>query len=327
MDERVLPFAYRPTPGELLHLRELPTEQLPSIAALVPSFNQGEFVKATIESIFAQNYPRLEVFVADGGSTDETVEILKDFQRQYPRLFSFDSAPDGGQAQGVNKAIANTSAEIIAWINSDDVYAPEAFWKIAAFFYFNRCALVVYGKNQYVDQSLRHVIDYPLNWSPFRSEQEQLMLHQCVIAQPSLFFRRAVLCLGGPSRPGVLDYELWLRWQKDVPFFFIDELLSFSRLHEKALTASADLNLIAEMCRLVHEHYSFLPYSWAQTYQYVLNYGAAWAKGETPPITPQMRRAAWLWWAAFNLKHLPQSVRRLWNDFKAFARQAIKRVM
>jgi glycosyltransferase involved in cell wall biosynthesis len=327
MNERDLEFAYKPTPEDLIRLRELPIDQLPSISAVVPSFNQGDFVKETIESIFAQNYPRLEVFVADGGSTDGTIETLKEFRRHYPQIFFFDSRPDGGQAQGVNKAIANTSGEIIAWINSDDIYAPDSFWKIAAFFNFNRCALVVYGKNQYVDQSLRFVIDYPLNWSPFRREQEQLMLHQCVIAQPSLFFRRTTLCLGGPSRPRVLDYELWLRWQKDIPFYFIDELLSYSRLHEKALTANADLKMIAEMCRLVHEYYSFLPYSWAQTYQYVLNYGAAWARGESPLITAKMKRDAWLWWAAFNIKYLPQSMKRLWNSFRALARQATKSAM
>jgi glycosyltransferase involved in cell wall biosynthesis len=327
MIDRDLQFAFKPTPEELLCLRALPIEQLPSITAVVPSYNQGEFVKETIESIFAQNYPRLEVFVADGGSKDGTVETLMDFQQSYPRIFSFYSEHDGGQVQGVNKAIANTSGEIIAWINSDDVYAPDAFWKIATFFYFNRCALMVYGKNQYVDESLRHVIDYPINWSPFRREQEQLMLHQCVIAQPSAFFRRSALCLGGLSRPQVLDYELWLRWQRDIPFFFIDELLSFSRLHQKALTAKADSKMVTEMCRLVHDYYSFLPYSWAQTYQYVLNYGTAWARGETPPITAKMRRDAWLWWAIFNIKHFPQSVRRLWNDFRVLLRQAIKPVM
>jgi glycosyltransferase involved in cell wall biosynthesis len=320
-------FAYRPTPEELVRVGDLPTEQLPSISVVVPSYNQGEFVKETIESIFAQNYPRLEVFVADGGSQDGTAEILKDFQRNYPKMFSFYSEADGGQVQGVNKAIANTSGEIIAWINSDDVYAPDAFWKIATFFYFNRCALVVYGKNQYVDASLRHVIDYPLNWSPFRREQERLMLHQCVIAQPSAFFRRTALCLGGPSRHGVLDYELWLRWQRDIPFFFIDELLSYSRLHEKALTAKGDSKMVTEMCRLVHDHYLFLPYSWAQTYQYVLNYGTAWARRETPPITPKMKRDAWLWWAAFNIKHLPQSLKRLWGDFRVLVHQATKPVM
>jgi glycosyltransferase involved in cell wall biosynthesis len=327
MKERDLEFAYRPSPDELLHLRELPIEKIPSISAVVPSFNQGEFIKETIESILSQNYPRTEIFVADGGSTDATVEILKDFRRRYPQIFSFDSAPDGGQAQGVNKGIANSSGEIVAWINSDDVYAPEAFWKIATFFYFNRSALVVYGRNQYVDQSLLHVIDYPLNWSPFRREQKLLMLHQCVIAQPSLFFRRSVLCLGGPQRNRVLDYELWLRWQQDIPFFFIDELLSYSRLHQKALTASADLTMIVEMCRLVHDYYLFLPYSWAQTYQYVLNYGAAWARRESPPTTAKMRRAAWIWWLSFNIKHLPQSVKRLWNNFEALARQATKPIM
>src|SRR5260221_5734556 len=144
-------FAYRPNPEELDLVKNLPAEQLPSISAVVPSYNQGEFIKETIDSILAQNYPRVEIFVADGGSIDGTVEILKAFRQRHPQIFSFDSAPDGGHVQGVNKGIANTSGEIVAWINSDDVYAPEAFWENATFFYFNRCAFVVYGRNHYVD--------------------------------------------------------------------------------------------------------------------------------------------------------------------------------
>jgi glycosyltransferase involved in cell wall biosynthesis len=317
-------FAYRPNPEELDLVKNLPAEQLPSISAVVPSYNQGEFIKETIDSIFAQNYPRVEIFVADGGSIDGTVEILKAFRQRHPQIFSFDSAPDGGHVQGVNKGIANTSGEIVAWINSDDVYAPEAFWKIATFFYFNRCAFVVYGRNHYVDRSMRHVIDYPLDWSPLRRERERLMLHWCIIAQPSLFFRRAAVSLGGPLRHNVLDYELWLRWQKDIPFFLIDELLSDSRLHEKAITANADLKTITDMCRLVHDYYGFLPYSWAQTYEYVRNYGTPWARGESPPITPKMRRDAWLWWTAFNVKYLPQSANHVWNALRVLFREATK---
>jgi glycosyltransferase involved in cell wall biosynthesis len=327
MNDLGLQFAFRPSPEELGFVKNLPVEQLPSVSAVVPSYNQGEFVKETIDSIFAQNYPRFEIFVADGGSTDGTVEILGAFRQQYPRIFSFDSAPDGGQAQGVNKGIANTSGEIIAWINSDDVYAADAFWKIATFFYFNRCAVVVYGRNQYVDRWLRHVIDYPLDWSPLRRERERLMLHWCIIAQPSLFFRRAAVSLGGPLKHGVLDYELWLRWQKDIPFFFIDELLSYSRLHDKAITAKGDPKMIVDICHLVHDYYFFLPYSWAQTYQYVRKYGAAWVKGESPPVTPKMRRDAWLWWLVFNARNLPRSIKHLWNKLKAFFHEATRRSM
>jgi glycosyltransferase involved in cell wall biosynthesis len=327
MNDLGLQLAYRPTPEEIRLVKNLPIDQLPSISAVVPSYNQGEFIKETIDSILAQNYPLLELYVADGGSNDGTVEILKAFRQRHPQIFSFDSAPDGGHVQGVNKGIANTSGEIVAWINSDDVYAPEAFWKIATFFNFNRCALVVYGRNQYVDRSMRHVIDYPLDWSPLRRERERLMLHWCIIAQPSLFFRRAAVSLGGSLRHNVLDYELWLRWQKDIPFFFIDELLSYSRLHDKAITANADLKTITDMCRLVHDYYSFLPYSWAQTYQYVRSYGAAWARRENPPVTPKMRRDAWLWWTAFNIRHVPKSVKRLWNDFRALFREATRRSM
>lgn len=310
---------------DLLTVQALPIDQLPSISVVIPSYNQGAFLRDTLESVLTQNYPKTEIFVADGGSQDATPQILEEYATRHPGMFRYDSRPDGGQAAGVNKAVARTTGEIVAWINSDDVYAADAFWKVVTFFYFNRSAFVVYGQNNYVDEQLEHVVNYPTRWSPLLSAQRHMMMHGCRIAQPSLFFKRAVITtLGGPEPGKALDYDLWLRWQRDVPFYGIDELLSYSRLHAHAITATADPRAVEEMCRLVHRYYGLLPFTWALTREYVKRYGAAWARRETPPITPSMRFEAWVWCFGFNVRHLPCSLAYLARHIQQACVEALR---
>lgn len=131
MKKSALKYSYKVSDEDIAYLRSLPKEKLPAIACVIPSYNQGDFLAHTLDSILEQDYPALEIFVADGGSTDNSIDILRQYAAKNPDILRYDSAPDGGQAQGVNKAIAATSGDIIAWINSDDIYLPGTFWKIA----------------------------------------------------------------------------------------------------------------------------------------------------------------------------------------------------
>lgn len=99
-------------------------EGLPRISIVTPSYNQAPFLEATIQSVLAQNYPNLEYIVMDGGSTDGSIEILQRYDRQ---LTAWVSEPDGGQYDAINRGFARTTGEIMAWINSDDLYHPWAF--------------------------------------------------------------------------------------------------------------------------------------------------------------------------------------------------------
>lgn len=324
MNEQERGLAFRATPAEIEFVKSLPRAQLPKFSVAIPSFNQARFLPATLDSVIAQSYPNMEIFVADGGSHDDSVAILRSYAARNPQLLRFDSRSDGGQHHGVNKGIAATDGDVIAWINSDDLYLPEAFWKVAAFFYFNRGAMVVYGRNRYVDEALNFVIDYPVDWSPLLSEQRRRMMHFCLVPQPSLFFKRTAVRLCGALNHRVLDYELWLRWQRDLPFFFYDDELSLSRLQKDAVTVNADPRLLSEMCDLVHRYYGIVPYSWALRRAHNRVHGAAWTRGEFPPITKRIRLMGWWYWLWMNVKLSPRLFRQSLGAFRRWLAQGLR---
>jgi len=315
-------LAFVPTADQIALVRSLPHGDLPRFSVVIPSFNQAIFLRQTLDSVVAQGYPNMEIYVADGGSTDESVTILEEYSHTYPKLLRFDSRPDGGHHHGVNKGIANTSGDIIAWINSDDIYLPDAFWKVAVFFHFNRMAMVVYGRNRYVECDLKPVVDYPVDWSPLLSEQRRRMMHFCLVPQPSLFFKRTAVTLCGALDSKILDYELWMRWQKDLPFYFCDDYFSLSRLHDQAITANADHRLLRGICETVHQYYGVVPFSWAFKYAYTVEYGAAWARGEAPAPGIKVRLMARWHWVAMNLRWLPRLAFRQARSLLAWIAQA-----
>ena len=103
----------------------------PLISIVTPSYNQGQFIEETIRSVLLQGYPNLEYLVLDGGSTDQTREILEKYR---PFLSYLRSAPDKGQSAAISEGFQRSSGEILAWLNSDDRYQPNAFVRVAEFF-------------------------------------------------------------------------------------------------------------------------------------------------------------------------------------------------
>jgi hypothetical protein len=150
------------------------------------------------------------------------------------------------------------------------------------------------------------------------------MLHFCLPPQPSVFFKRDAVTLCGALDSKILDYELWLRWQADLPFYFYDDYLSLSRLHDEAITSNADSKLLKGICEVVHRYYAIVPYSWALRYAYNRKYGAAWAKGESPPVHLAIRAHAWLFWWLINLKNLPTSFAFALGRLNSLLRQALR---
>jgi glycosyltransferase involved in cell wall biosynthesis len=100
----------------------------PKLSIVTPSYNQGQFLEQTIQSVLSQGYPNLEYIIIDGGSTDGSVEIIKRYEKQ---LSFWTSEKDNGHYEAVNKGFAKSTGEILSWINSDDIYFPWAFTTVA----------------------------------------------------------------------------------------------------------------------------------------------------------------------------------------------------
>ncbi len=181
--------------------------EVPKISIVTPSYNQGRFLERTIISVLNQRYPNLEYIIVDGGSTDESVEIIRKYETH---LAYWVSERDQGQSEALNKGFAKCGGEILAWLNSDDMYLPGALLKVAAMFEKHPDAALIYGDYIKVDADDRCIA---LRRQP--SFDYQVCLHAYTIAiQPaSLFNRKAFFEVGGIDRryDYVMDYDLILR--------------------------------------------------------------------------------------------------------------------
>ena len=177
----------------------------PTLTIITPSFNQAQFIRRTIESVLSQGVTALEYLVFDGGSTDSTAEILREYAGKLTAVIE----PDAGQADAVNKGLARATGAVIGWLNSDDVYYPGACARALEVFESYPDVDVVYGGADHIDKDDR-VIE-PYYSEPFTYER---LKDVCFLCQPAVFFRRSVVDRYGPLETGLrycMDYEYWLR--------------------------------------------------------------------------------------------------------------------
>ncbi|MCJ7735245.1 MAG: glycosyltransferase, partial [Anaerolineales bacterium] len=132
-------------------------DKKPLVSIVTPSFNQQQYLEQTIQSVLDQDYPALEYFVVDGGSNDGSIEIIKKYQDQ---LSGWISEPDQGQSDAINKGFARSQGEIMAWLNSDDIYLPGAIRSAVAFLQDNPEVGMVYGDTNLIDGTGRKIGDF-----------------------------------------------------------------------------------------------------------------------------------------------------------------------
>lgn len=228
-----------------------------SFSVVVPSFRQARFIRATIDSLLAQNRDDLEILVYDGGSDDGTVEILE----SYGDRIRFVSRPDEGQTDAINQGLHEARGDILAYLNSDDVYLPGALDCVARHFQENPESLAVYGGAWHLHEDGSNMERYPTElWNYPR------LLEVCYLCQPAVFWRREVMERHGTFDDRLnwaMDYDYWLRVGRSIRFDYLDDaVLAGSRLHGDTKTLSQRVKVHEEILRVVMRHSPVPPMRW-----------------------------------------------------------------
>jgi len=208
---------------------------LPKISIVTPSFNQGKYIEQTILSVLDQNYPNLEYIIMDGGSTDDTVEIIKKYE---DRISYWISEKDNGQTDAINKGFARCTGNVFNWINSDDYYEPGALLTIGKFFNENPSADVVCGKEWSFETDAPE--KKTLNPGSVIKENIFETIRIGIIDQPCSFFRSDKIKDFFPlnvSLKYAMDRQLWWLYllkygQQNI--LQINEVLTNFRLHSQS---------------------------------------------------------------------------------------------
>lgn len=227
----------------------------PRISIVTPSLNQGRFIEETIRSVLLQGYPDIEYFIIDGGSSDDSLDIIEKYD---PWISFWVSECDCGQSDAINKGIKRSTGEIIAWLNSDDTYTPASLARVAEARHrkTDREEVILFGLCEFVDESGRYLFHSP--GGKFRRMDLLQYWKAYFIPQPSVFipgqiFRENLL---DDTLHYVMDWDLWLRLSRKYRFDYLDATLSRFKFHSNSKWGISQENFISEQKRRFHAHHA-----------------------------------------------------------------------
>jgi glycosyltransferase involved in cell wall biosynthesis len=222
----------------------------PLVTIVTPSYNQGHFIRATIESVLAQDYPNIEYIVMDGGSRDNTSEIVAEYQSH----LTYFSEKDSGQSEAINKGFRRGKGEILFWINSDDTMMPGATSKAVAALEANPNAGALYGEGFLLDRDGKITQRFPHTVPP---NLWRLAFVADYILQQSAYFRRWALDeVGylGEKLHWTLDWDLFIRIAKKYPLVYLNEDLGCLREYAETKSSAGGVKRAIEIRDVLRKH-------------------------------------------------------------------------
>jgi glycosyltransferase involved in cell wall biosynthesis len=230
---------------------------IPRISIVTPSFNQARYLRQCIESVLGQDDPNIESIIVDGGSTDESVDVLRSFGEKV----KWTSERDRGQADAVNRGLRQATGEIVGWLNSDDVLAPGALAHVRSCMQANPEAAFIYGRAWMIDGEGNRLREYPT----FDLKRDDLK-RKCYFCQPAVFLRREAIERFGMLNEALdicIDYEWWLRIAREAPIAFCDAILASSRHYTTTKTSARRLRALVEAGYLMRHHFGKASWRWS----------------------------------------------------------------
>lgn len=215
----------------------------PRISVITPSYNQGQYLEETIESVLSQGYPHLEYIIIDGGSRDSTLDILKRYE---PQLSYWVSEKDAGQSEAINKGLRRATGEIVTWLCSDDLFLPNTLSRVAEHFAETSAALV-HGRTVLFGEHIKEQVK-----GADELDLEFRYLAGMPFAQPSSFFRRVVLEEQGYLDESLhygMDYDLLARIALNYPVKKVEDTFSRYRLHEESKSVSQNIEFTRDWAK------------------------------------------------------------------------------
>ncbi len=216
------------------------------VSIVTPSYNQAAYLERTLCSVLYQGYPELEYLVVDGASTDGSVDIIR---RYADRLAWWTSEKDSGQAEAINKGMQRARGEIVAWLNSDDVFLPGAIAGAVKAFAAHPQAVMVYGDTRAIDAQ-----GQTLNVLRYRQLTLDDLLCYHIIGQPAVFMQRAAYQTAGgldPSYHFMLDHQLWIKIALQGEIVHVGEEWAAGRYHPQAKNRAQAAGFAREAYRLL----------------------------------------------------------------------------
>ncbi len=227
--------------------------ELPWVSVVTPAYNQGMFLRDTIESVLSQDYPNIELLVLNDGSTDETENILK----EYTGRIRWETQKNIGQTATINKGWRMTKGEIITWLNSDDTFLPGGVRKGVDYLLAHPDTSIVFADSLFTEAD-----GTPLGESrPLPPFEYKKFVTNCInpVAQPSSFIRRSVVEKAGELDTSFyyfMDWDFWLRAGLYVKIDYIKDLWSTYRLHPESKTVSQSLKVAPELEFMYNKFFS-----------------------------------------------------------------------